>query len=319
MQTVRYARDSKSSSQTLSLENFALALLLLAVIVGPRQLLGQQSQSLFQIRSFDGTRKCLDYGSQLPYQSDSTAVTRSSTQPAPSVFLNDCQSAHPVLVEELPNGRHEVVLHAGNKIIGIRRVSVIPPLPTPHLTSPSELPLELFNPNPLGISSDSDHVFALDGDSIILTSSRPCASTDQVLCPAPPPQLVVQVQGARGANGTPLVAAPRSLADSEFWDFVATDNSDKEPTSGFVRVSTAAQLWNAICLDPAAIINADGSEQVPNRPCSTFRAGWGSVIKVNPGVSLDSTLDLSAYPALILPAGVTHLDPLPQSHNAPFA
>ena len=64
---------------------------------------------------------------------------------------------------------------------------------------------------------------------------------------------------------------------------------------------TAAQLWNAICLDPAAIINADGSEQVPNRPCFTFQTGWGSVIKVNPGVSVDSTLDLSAYPALILP------------------
>ena len=270
--------------------------------------MGQQPppQSLFQIRSFDGTSKCLDYASQLPYQSDSTPVARSSAESAPSVFLNDCQSAHPVLVEELPNGRHEVILHAGNQVIGIRRVSVIsPPLPTPHLTSPSELPLELFNPNPLGISSDSDHVFALDGDSIILASSRPCASTDQVLCPAPPPQLVVQVQGARGANGTPLVVAPRNLADSEFWDFVSTDNSDKDPTTGFVRVSTAAQLWNAICLDPAAIINPDGSEQVPNRPCFTFQAGWGSVIKVNPGVSVDSTLDLSAYPALILPAGVT--------------
>jgi hypothetical protein len=209
-------------------------------------------------------------------------------------------------VEELANGRHEVVLHAGNQIIGIRRVSVIsPPLPTPHLTSSSALPLELFNPNQLGIASGSDHVFALDGDSIILASSRPCASTDQVLCDAAPPQLVVQVQNGRGANGTPLVVAPRNLADSEFWDFIAPDNPDQDPTSGFVRVSTAPQLWNAICLDPAAVSNADGSEQVPTLPCKTFKAGWGSVIKVNPGVSVDTTLDFGAYPALILPAGVT--------------
>jgi hypothetical protein len=97
-------------------------------------------------------------------------------------------------------------------------------------------------------------------------------------------------------NGTALVVAPRNLADSEFWDFIATDNSGKDPTSGFVHVSTAAQLWNAICSDPAATINP---EQVPTGPCSTFNAGWGSVIKVNPGVSVDSTLDLSAYPALI--------------------
>jgi len=214
------------------------------------------------------------------------------------------------LIEELQNGRHEVVLHAGNKVIGIGQVTVIggPVTNDPQVnpkTISSERPLGLFNPDLAGISSSSDHVFALDGDSIILASSRPCASTDQILCPPAPPQLVIQPQNARGANGTPLVVAPRNLADSEFWDFIATDNSGKDPTTGFVEVSTAAQLWNAICSDPPVIINADGSEQVPARPCSTFHAGWGSVIKVNARVSVDATLDLSAYPALILPAGVT--------------
>jgi hypothetical protein len=278
--------------------------LLLALVIG--SFLPSSAQTTFQIRSFDGTRKCLDYAIQSPYHVDAPVANQPSSPSSATVFLNDCANAHPIVIEELQNGRHEVVLHAGNKVIGIGQVTVIggPVTNSPQAIS-SELPLELFNPNLTGISSASDHVFALDGDSIILASSRPCASTDQMLCPASPPQLVVQPQSARGANGTPLVVAPRTLADSEFWDFIATDNSGKDPTSGFVHVSTAAQLWNAICSDPAAIINPDGSEQVPTRPCSTFNSGWGTVIKVNPGVSVDSTLDLSAYPALILPAGVT--------------
>lgn len=299
--------DSEVESRALFLRSLLLAVLLLVIIGSPRPAESQYpAQPLFQIRSFDGTRKCLDYTPQSVYSSGSNGVAQSSAQTVPSVFLNDCGNAHPILVEELNNGRHDVVLHAGNQVIGIRQVSVITqPGPTALSTNSSEFPLELFDPTVGGVSSASDHVFALDGDSIILASSRPCASTDQVLCDAAPPQLVVQVQNSRGMNGTPLVVAPRNLADSEFWDFRATDNSDRDPTSGFVRVSTADQLWNAICLKPAAVVNPGGSLQVPNGPCSTFQAGWGSVIKVNPGLSEDDTLDLSAYPALILPAGVT--------------
>ncbi len=306
MQMLRYRMGSEVRLQILFLHSSILALLLPVVIGSPLPADGQQSRSLFQIRSFDGTLKCLDYMSKSVYSSGANGAAESSAQTAPSVFLNDCENAHAILVEELNNGRHEVVLHAGNQVIGIRRVSVItPPVPTPLSAHSTGFPLELFDPTVEGVSSASDHVFALDGDSIILASSRPCASTDQVLCDPAPPQLVVQVQSARGTNGTPLVVAPRNLADSEFWDFVATDNPDRDPTSGFVRVSTADQLWNAICLEPAAVLHADGSLQVPNAPCSTFQAGWGSVIKINPGLSEDATLDLSAYPALILPAGVT--------------
>ena len=180
--------------------------------------LPSSAQTTFQIRSLDGTRKCLDYAIQSPYHSDASIANQPPSQLPVTVFLNDCASAHPIVIEELQNGRHEVVLHAGNKVIGIAQVTVIGGPVTNFsrdTAAPTflERPLALFNPDPTGVTSASDHVFALDGDSILLASSRPCASTDQMLCPASPPQLVVQPQNARGANGTLLVVAPRNLAD----------------------------------------------------------------------------------------------------------
>jgi hypothetical protein len=39
------------------------------------------------------------------------------------VYLNDCALAHPIRVEEI-NDRHEVILHAGTKLLGITRPPV---------------------------------------------------------------------------------------------------------------------------------------------------------------------------------------------------
>jgi hypothetical protein len=301
----------------------------------------------FLVRSYDGVQegqprdkgKCLDYGTFWPstgaYKTipTSTASTppphpnlASSTGAAqnagPSVFLNDCANAHPIVVEELQNGRHEVILHAGNRVIGITRTIVTSSgasrnsVPSARQTSAapsfaaftasiSEPQLQLLNPVLAG--SLADDVFALDGDSIILESSRPCVTESvtsgpnlpsSVLCSHPPPaQLVVQVQNARGANGTPLIVGPRNLADSEFWDFLATDDSGANPTTGFVRVAKMADLLSAM-------------SQIDQVAQQNNGRAWGIVIEVIDSIDLTSNpafVDASTGVAnnLVLPAGVT--------------
>jgi len=53
--------------------------------------------SAFIVRSHQGRSRCLDYTPE---------VTGSP------VFLNDCAAAHAVVVEELADGKHTVILHA---------------------------------------------------------------------------------------------------------------------------------------------------------------------------------------------------------------
>lgn len=264
------------------------------------------SFNFFQIRNYAG--KCLDYD-------------------AAAVFLNDCPSAHPVRVEEI-NDRHEVVLHVGRSVIGIHNPPVItqggpPPLPQ------TEYALELQTYNPI-LATTANQVFRLDGDSIILESRLPClnsdATTNATLCPPPAPQLVVRIQNARGANGSPLVAGLRNLADAEFWDFNAIDGSGRYPTSGFVPVATNYDLWNALCTPMVArnlstslpVIDDPGQPDNgtylhPNVPCSA-KVGWGSVVIVTGGdqdectgnnPNIGACIDLSLYPPITLPAGVT--------------
>jgi hypothetical protein len=300
--------------------------------------------------------KCLDYGT-------------SPSGNGATVFLNDCSQAHPIRVVELPDQgrgenhlRHEVMLFAGKQVIGIHNppVNTLGGVPSPP-PAQSEYSLELQTPwNAHAESlqtSPANQIFALDGDSIILESSRPtcghltltsftasptvalspvgvagsingfsridgnpCATPPSPPPPAPP-QLVVQVQSARGANGSPLVAGVRNLADNEFWDFNAIDSSGRDPTKGFVRVATNYDLWNAVCSDPAAQSNGTppifpiDKSFTGWQSCTTLnpRIGWGSVIVITGGdpkecafaPSAGECIDFSLYPPLALPAGVT--------------
>ncbi len=232
----------------------------------------------------DLSGKCLDYGI---YPTATGAAKR-------SLFLNDCVHSQAFVVEELNSGRHEVILHAGNQIVGIRRTQIIGVRRTPvkrlpyrPVSSTTEFPLELFTPS-LILPGAIDVVFALDGDSIILASSR-CTATSSLTCKPVPAQMVVQLKRARSDHGTPLVVAPRNLADSEFWDFIATDNSDADPTSGFVRVTDKGSLLAAMA-QVQQIAQQNG-------------AAWGSVIKV---IDTEKTIDLTENPAEVDFAGVFH-------------
>jgi len=280
----------------------------------------------FYVLAFAGTLvhgKCLDFGP--PPQVAGSPV-----------FIYGCNGtvAQQVRVEEI-NDRHEVILHAGPMVIGIRNPMIALGGAAPGGAAPTEFRLELQKrANPVRPDS-ANQIFALDGDSIILAHSRPCISTDASLCPPPPPQLVVQVKNARGANRSPLVVGPRNLADSEFWEFKAIVGSGRYPTSGFVTVATDFDLWNAVCAFPKV---RPGSLNVPivdhpghpddgtlilngpdAGPCSQFNIGWGSVIVVTspndcnhvpgpaPGQFQDigGCINLSNYPPIFLPAGVT--------------
>jgi FG-GAP-like repeat len=234
------------------------------------------SFNFFSVRNYGG--KCLDYG----------AATRARST---TVFLNDCAAAHPIRVQEI-NDRHEVILHAGTSVIGIHN----PPVATlggPPPPPQTEFPLELQRYNPI-LATTANQIFSLDGDSIILASTRPCINTDGgAACDTPPPHLVIQVQNARGANGSPLVVGLRNLADSEFWDFNAIDGSDKDPTSGFVRLGFPE--------DPTTTFYRLLYLIAPYGSLTPSQAGPGTVIKIAQG----TTIDLTAQNPLQIPSGVT--------------
>jgi hypothetical protein len=282
----------------------------------------------FLIRSYldtaagGGQGKCLDYAG--PYSG------------AP-VFLNDCSQAHPVRVVELADRMdaqgntfsHEVLLFAGKQVIAIhvsQQITTGGP-PGPPTT---EFALELQDPwysagrFVVPPPQAENQIFRLDGDSIILEGNpaqpTPCLNTANTppLCPDPPPQLVVQIQKARGVNGSPIEVNLRNLSEHEFWDFVATNGSGSFPTKGFKSVASADELWNNICNDPVAVVTTSGIVP-PTQKCGTFKAGWGTVIVVTtpnpcnrvpgpaPGLTqnIGGCIDLSNYPPILLPAGTT--------------
>ena len=119
----------------------------------------------------------------------------------------------------------------------------------------------------------SNNFFTLDGDSIILSSNR---------------TLVVKVQNARGAVGSPVVLGERQLSDDEFWDFVPTTGAAPDPTNGFVRIGYAGDPY---CANPAMCT------------CRLFNvlatAGEGTVVR------LGTSFDLTDCPHLAVRQGIT--------------
>jgi hypothetical protein len=246
------------------------------------------------------------------------------------VFISDCNgsAAQQIRVEELTDRPgHLVVLHVGPGVIGKKIPMVVTtgdvlnmqnsanpeelistgqadalpvgrdplpggptdpnpnPKPTPTATpspTPTPTPAPAAPPFSLEVQTytgSAGQIFALDGDSIILTEDR---------------TLVVEVENNRGANGTPLVLGHRDLADSEFWTFSALDGSNRKPTSGFVEVTQKE------------VTTAQGPYRDTRNLMVQFIAALqgaqpGTVIEIDP----DAVLDLSGYPVLYIPEGVT--------------
>ena len=113
-----------------------------------------------------------------------------------------------IIVEEI-NERHEVMLRAGDRYLGVA-------------SDFDGAPVQLQDR-----TGGREQIFALDGDSIMLAADR---------------GMVLEARSAKGAVGTPIVLGRRDLDDSEFWDFVAVDGSQRPPTNGFVSVSNAQEF-----------------------------------------------------------------------------
>ena len=205
----------------------------------------------FFVQSYIG--KCLTYGT-LPAAAPGPPLASGSP-----VTISDCVGTassrvvpqrvlQQIFVEEI-NESHEVVLHAGGKVIGIAGGFLA-----------AQAPLELQDYQPLS----SAQTFQLDGDSIILARDR---------------NLVVEVRNGRGANGTPLVLGNRDLDDTEFWTFASADRVDRKPTRGFIRVPQDASFG-------AAVTGAKWGDVVEVDP--TYQAAYPDLepINVGPGVTI---------------------------------
>jgi hypothetical protein len=235
----------------------------LVLLGGALALAGAETRSEFLkppfvVRSYGG--KCLDFGP--PPQVKGSPV-----------FIYDCNGtiAQQVSIEEIDD-RHDVILRAGDKVIGVKDDPVIFPTaagPEAGVAPEPEKPLELQNEASRLTILSRPQVFALDGDSIILAANR---------------NLVVQVQNNRGANRTPLVLGPRNLADAEFWTFTATGplGAAFKPTNGFVRVGPL-----------------QGQKDLAS---AVSEARWGTVIEVD---DVGVPINLKNFPTLQIAAGVT--------------
>ena len=242
---------------------------------------------IFYVRSYLG--KCLDFG---------TSLTSGA-----QVYLSDCNdfTEQQVRVEEV-DSQHDVILHAGSKVLGFRPpfvgsdpgafvvTSSGAPAPAAPATPVYALELQdLPNPNSPAVSpiTSANQTFALDGDSIILASDR---------------RLVVQVQNGLVANGSPLVVAARSLADSEFWDFNQINGADIDPTSGFVRAGYPGSTATAYDILLSRFHPWNGPFcQNASPACQPSPAQPGTVIQIYPGTDIN----LSGLQPLQLPSGVT--------------
>ena len=241
-------------------------------------------QPLFYLHSYLG--KCLDFGS--PANPDP------SGQMVSQLAVRDCNNSpsQQIKVVEVDN-QHDVVLYAGNEVLGISiplTISTGGSAAAAWGSAPPIYGLELQQRNVLtAMTTFGQHnqVFALDGDSIVLASNR---------------NLVVQVQNARGSSGSPVVVTQRNLADSEFWDFNQINGVDMDPTGGFVRVGFPGSLPTAKDILLSRIAPYGGAPcSYASSACVPSPALPGTVIEIYPGTDID----LTGVPSLEIPPGVT--------------
>jgi len=241
----------------------------------------------FFARSYGG--KCLDFG-RPPHVNGSP------------VFIYSCNGsiAQQIRIQEIDN-LHEVILRAGDKVIGVKSDLVIGPIEPGATMSEAESPVELQDEKDRNTIASRGQIFALDGDSIILVAN---------------PDSVIKVKNNRGEDRTPLVLGHRDLADSEFWTFDPTDNSNRKPTSGFVRVPQEKDFLTAISdvspdihpgvvsrgtvieVDQVSIDLTDAIVRIPEGvTIRSNRRGinWGAELWTDRVGSNDSMLEVAGY------------------------
>jgi hypothetical protein len=166
------------------------------------------------------------------------------------VYLWECNgtSAQQIKVEEI-DGSHDVQLKSGSLCVGVKNATF-------RVGQPLELQTCRRSPY-------TSQRFAFDGDSL-LTGPIENGHVNRTY--------VVEVQGGRPINGTPLVVRSRELDDSELWTFTAWDGSTRRPTSAFATVWSKQDI------------------------VSVLDWGWGAVAEVPDGITIDMSVDLPRVP-----------------------
>ncbi|CAN5925186.1 hypothetical protein BH11MYX4_BH11MYX4_26250 [soil metagenome] len=184
------------------------------------------SDRLFYFRGLGN--RCWDFGGEAWWQSG-----------AP-VFLYSCNGsiAQQVRVKEI-DATHDVELRVQNFCLGVKGGRVV-----------AGQPLELQTCD----RKSSAQRFALYGDAVLMGTQ---ASELKVAR-----DFVIESQGERTAERTPLVVGPRDANDAEYYRTVAVDGSGAAPTSGFVTVSNEATLDWAIGLGWGTVIQVDDRQSL---------------------------------------------------------
>ena len=251
----------------------------------------------FELKSQLG--RCVDFG---------TAPTSGA-----SVVLRDCTrgASQQIIVQEI-NSRHDVVLHAGSKVLGVHiaQVSALPStvtaatatatISTGLTTSSTSSGTTTTTPafvSPAALSGtvtvSATATFTVDpappplapGEiSLVLQDQTVAANGDQQvfsfdgdsLLLASNRDMAVRVADGRGTSGTPLVVGPRAVADDELWTFTALDGTGRHPTSAFVPASATTFFSLVSTAPPGTVIEVD--------PSASIRID--STIFVPPGVTI---------------------------------
>ena len=189
--------------------------------------------------------RCLDFGGEASW-----AIGH-------PVFIYPCNRtvAQRVRVKEIDDGSHDVELRVRDAYcLGISGPD--------RLTTGSSLELQTCD-------ASAGQRFALDGDAILMGSQRSGRVTRE---------FVVEPAHNFTPSRTPLVVGTQEVVDAEYFRFRAVDGSDARPHSGFVLVSSEADLDRELT-----------------------SGGWGKVIEIDDRQPIRLSGDL----AKSIPAGVT--------------
>jgi hypothetical protein len=202
--------------------------------------LSQFPDALFYIKALGG--RCLDFGGRTYWAIGAPVYT----------YRCNGTVAQQVRVKELDIG-HDIELRVPNTslCIGVRGGVATPG---------AALELQSCNGTPA-------QRFAVDGDAIMMGMQRAGDVTREY---------AIEPDQGRTALRTPLVVGTREASDAEYFRFYAVDGTDLTPTTGFVRVTTEAELDSALTL------------------------GWGTVAEIATPV-----LKVDARAAKVVPAGMT--------------
>ncbi len=215
------------------------ALLVIVIAAACRTRPGAEPQheladGLFFIRALGN--RCIDLG---------TAIEGDLGAP---LIIKECAKtpSQQFRVQELDTASHDFTLRTiSGACVGVTR---------PGPTAPGKgLETQVCN-------GSAAQRFAFDGDALLVGTQAAGVRVSR--------EFVLEPLGANTNEGTRVVVGTRELSDAEYWRMYAVDGSAARPTSGFVTVRNAAELYAALD-DPAS---------------------WGKVIELElPGDTMDLT------------------------------